>query len=62
MKKMMTANELEMINGGVVERNKPHKIIVVTRPVPGPTIPWPDGLPKPDMIVPYPFFDNKPLA
>ena len=62
MKKMMTANELEMISGGVVERNKPHQNIVVTRPVPGPTIPWPDELPKPALIVPNPFFDNKPLA
>ena len=60
--KKMTLNELEMISGGVVERKNQHKKIVVTRPGPGPTRPWPDGLPKPDMIVPYPFFDNKPLA
>ena len=60
--KKMTVNELEMINGGVVDRKNPHKKIVVTRPAPGPTFPWPDELPKPALIVPNPFFDNKPLV
>ena len=59
MKKMMTANELEMINGGVVKQPKPMEI-VITRP--GPTHPWPKTPdPNPEIIWPRPNPDDVPF-
>jgi len=57
MKKMMTANELEMISGGAREHRKPMEI-VITRP--GPTRPWPKT-PDPDLIWPRPNPDDVPF-
>ena len=56
---MMTANELEMINGGVVKQPKPMEI-VITRP--GPTRPWPKMPdPNPEIIWPRPNPDDVPF-
>jgi len=59
MKKMMTANELEMISGGAREPRKPMEI-VISRP--GPTRPWPKTPdPNPDLIWPRPNPDDVPF-